>query len=237
MINENVLHQKRVVQILCGLLIFIQVILYASTYSLAALFGQLHYPVYMISDTISGDPGRAIASFFFPMLAILIFVIGGSRISRMHPIFTNNYDGSIRKWRIDGRLFSVLHVSLITTVVGVVGVAAVPVTLEPILHTIIAGIMIGAGTLSSVLFTILDYRLGIVRARWIKNARVFIAAFGVAAAITFGVLLESEPFAASVFEIIETLIFSIYLTTFGHPLEFPLVVDGGQLPLASNPPI
>lgn len=237
MITEHVLHQKRVIQILCGILIFLQVVLYVSTYTQAALFGQLEFPVYMISDTIAGDPGRAIASFFFPMLSLLIFVIAGSRISRMYSIFADNYDKSIRAWRINGRLFSTLQMSLIMTVVGVVGVAAVPVTLEALLHTVIAGIMIVSGTLSSVLFTILDFRLSIIRARWINNARIFLAAFGVAGAITFGVLMQSEPFAASVFEIIETLLFSIYLTTFGHSLEFPLAVDGGRLPQASNPPI
>jgi hypothetical protein len=100
--------------------------------------------------------------------------------------------------------------------------------------------MIVFGTASSILFTILDYRLRIARAKWIKIARVFIASLGVAGAITFGALLQSEPFPASIFEIVETFLFTIYLTTFGHGLEFPLIVEYGQgqeLPPASNPPI
>lgn len=240
MIEGNVLHQKAVIQILCGITIYLQVFLYASTYVQAALFGQLKYPTYLISDTIAGDPGRAIASFFFPMLALLIFIIAGSRMTRMYTIFVDHYDKSNREWRINSRFFSTLHITLISTVIAVVGVSSVPVTVQPLLHTVIAGIMIVFGTASSILFTILDYRLRIVRAKWIKIARVTIASLGVAGAITFGALLQSEPFPASIFEIVETFLFTIYLTTFGHGLEFPLKVEYGQgqeLPPASNPPI
>jgi len=240
MIDERILHQKAVIQILCGITIFLQVFLYVSTYAQSALFGQLHYPMFMISDTIAGDPGRAIASFFFPMLSMLIFIISGSRVSRMYPLFSDNYDKTVRAWRINGKLFSTLHVTLITTVVAVVGVSSVPVTVEPLLHTIIAGIMVVFGTASSILFTVLDQRLAIVQARWIKIARVIIAGLGVAGAITFGALLQKEPFVASIFEIVETFLFTLYLTTFGHRLEFPLRSENPtERPVtpASNPPI
>lgn len=158
----------------------------------------------------------------------------------MSRIFVDNYDASVKAWRISGRIFTTLQVSVIVTVVGIVGVAAVPVTVQPLLHTIIAGIMVVAGSLASVCFTILDYRLGIQRPKWIEIVRNILSFLGVAGAITFGALLETQKLAASIFEIIDTCLFTIYLTTFSTAAEFPLRVTYGPNrppPRPSNPPI
>jgi len=205
--------QKLVVRLLLSLLVFLQVTLVATVYPISAVEGFLKYPKIYLSHAFGQDPTRSIASFILPITAFLIALIVSHRLYCLRPLI---------KTGANRCLWNTLVFSTAVCVVGLLGVAAVSVTVLQPLHWIAAALFFTADICLMIFFSAIDDSMQLKLPSWLRSLRISICAAAVISGVLFALSAKVSPLASGIGEILVSMLAIAYLCTFAHSSSFPI---------------
>lgn len=200
-------------QVLIALLLLLELALFVSIYTLAAVQGLIAFPQIYISRASQFDPARAIAAYLLPLTAFIIAVVVGMRLNRIDPL--------LRTTR-EKRLWWASIVFLAGLILGTVGTAAVSIATQQWLHWVAATVLYVCGTLLVTAMTILDESVGLTQPGYLRKTRIVLTVLIWAMGILFAVTAVWLSSVASVAELVITALFILYFATYAHTSEFEL---------------
>jgi hypothetical protein len=206
--------QAKILRILVGILVALQITLVISTYIIANDKGYIQLPKIYLSVAFRQDPGRTIAGFILPITAIIIGLLGGQRLWYLHALLRNSKDS---------KLFVIAVIVLIGAVVGMIGVAAVSLDVSKLIHWIVASLLFGSSTILMVLLTILERRIRIAQPKWLFAMKVVISVVTCISLIMMGASKYFSYLVASIFELIAAALLVAYIIALVHNSSFPLI--------------
>lgn len=183
------------------------------TYLVSSLNGTISYPDIVISDSFSVDPGRAIAAFLIPIATYLLVLVVVSRLIRLYPFVFRTRDMV---------LFSFIIVCLVVTFIGVMGIAAVPISTSRGLHLLAAILVFLGGGLMLVAFTILDESIDIDASWNVRSYRIVVAGLLVLGGLALAITGYLSDVATAVLELFLVLLAVAYILSWLDVSEFPI---------------
>ena len=195
------------------ILIILQIVLVATVYPISAFQGYLAYPKIYLSNAFGQDPTRPIASFILPISAFIIALVVSHRLYCLHALLKTSRDR--RLWRF-------LVAATAICCLGLLGVAAVSVSVLQILHWIVSALFFLAAIAIIILFTAIDDSMKLDRPNWLRTLRIFFCVSSVISGILFSLSAKVSPLASGIGEILVSMLAVAYLTTFAHSSSFPI---------------
>lgn len=208
------LTEKPVVRTLIIFLVLIVVSMLASLYLVASLDHILAFPQISISDTYTRDPTRATAAYMMSLSAFVFLLVSLSRLNRMFPFVYRQAD----IW-----VFSALILGVVFLFISICAVGAVPLTTEYSVHIIAAVTLFISGGLAILAVTWLDDRLDFDRPQSLRIFRILITCLVLLSGIALAVTSEIADASAGILEIVIVVLFLLYIGSWLHESEFPLV--------------
>ena len=227
-------HTKTTVRLLLAALILTTLALLTAVYIVSGVLGQLSYPNIYPSRAFTQDPGRAIAASLIPIIAFLVVIIVLERLNRTSPYIRSRRDNIIAGFTL---------FFLFLFFIGLLGVGAVAVTALDWLHWVATGLAAAGAALMLLLLTYWDYRMRIIRPRWLRWFRILIAAFAFIVAIVLAATTVSSVIIVSaICELVLIGLFLLYFLSYAHESEFPIKSERPRADIVlgvpvSNPPV
>jgi hypothetical protein len=195
-------------------------------YLLSALNHSLSYPSIAISDAYETDPTRAIANFLISVSAYLFVLIVAARLIRLYPFVYRERD----MW-----LLFLIILSLVVGFLGLMGLAAVPISVQRTLH-LVAALMffLGVGFLV-ILSILLDESINISAPSWLRRTRIALGVVLVGLGIALAIVVELTDAPTGILEICLVLAGLVYIGTWMHESEFPIKSE--TLPARMSSPL
>jgi hypothetical protein len=217
--------QKKVLRVLLGIMLALQIALVVSVYIIATNEGYLELPKIYLSSAFRRDPARAVAAFLLPLTSIIYGIILGQRLWNLYPFLRDD---------VDGRIYWAAVVGLACAVVGMVGVAAVALDLSKLIHWITASITFGGSTAVMITLSLLERRLRLSQPSWLSLAKWIMTGLACISLVMMGTAALFSYLVGSIFEFILAAVFTAYLVCLVHDSSFPLITKE-KIPKSPRP--
>ena len=199
------------IKVLVVSLISAHVAMWATCYTVSSLNQTMKYPNFFLSSAMQFDPARGVACILFPIIAILSGMILGLRSVLLESRLKT-------RWQLT--LWRMFNVCIVTSVIGMIVVAAIPYALNTTIHLSAAFTIFISGFTLMFVSTFLDRSLNLPVVSWMKLFRRILTVLALLGSIGFGVFFNYKDFISSISELVAAGCMTGYICTLAHDSDF-----------------